>query len=66
MNPAKYVTILPEVKLRSEKLKSEAPIIAGMLRRNEKVKACSCLIPRFRDVAMVAPERDIPGMSAIA
>lgn len=51
---------------RSEKLKIREPMVAGIKRPKEKLKALTGERPRSRAAEMVAPERETPGNKAIA
>jgi hypothetical protein len=51
---------------RSEKLKIREPMVAGIKRLKEKLKALMGERPRSRAAEIVVPEREIPGNKANA
>ena len=65
--PAKYLTITTDsIASKLRKSKTAAPNMAGILNKKEKRAACSLFILQNNEVAIVVPERDIPGIIAMA
>ena len=61
----------PAVEADAEPIRSfmssrASPKMGGMTIRNENCASLSFLLPSMMPVAMVAPERDIPGRTAMA
>ena len=67
--PAKYISQFPFKKVFGSAvsiLYMAAPSMTGMLKRKEKLKASFFGIPHSKDVDIVVPDLDIPGIRARA